>query len=395
MKTLWKMSATFISTFKFCAYQCYAKYVLGIREIEVAETLRMGTNWHSLMEAMGAGKTQPCPSCMAGGPDPACEVCRGTMKIAADPREAVLQALNDAYEDKPLSKSVEDWAAERQKLWIAAVGYEWYYEDDDFEVVAEEIPFEIQLFDEDRNPIPDAVLVGKIDKITRSPQGTLYIDEHKSTGHPIDSDSNYWSHLNLDTQTTLYAYAARALQVRGGLEKYGIKSSDPLIAGVRYDVWHKPQIKPKKLTIAESKNFVKAGLYMDETFEVLAQCDNYSVNKVQAEITPCKKEGEFQIRETAEMYGARLMQDIIENPEKHYARKIVARTDADLKRFEAEMMNIYKTVKFLDENHAWWRNEKQCEATYKCPFIGSCYNNIELDPDAPPIGFKCIFNEDK
>lgn len=394
MKSSWKLSASFISTFKSCAYRCYAQYVLGIRVIEESETLRVGTNWHKVLEVMGANKTQPCQSCAETGPDPDCSVCDGTMKVHADPRVSVLHALNIAYADKPVSKSTADWAIEKMKLWIASVGYAWVYEKDDYEVIAEEIPFEIPLFDKDGAAIPGVIVVGKIDKITRSPQGTLYVDEHKSTSKPIDSDSTYWSHLNLDTQTTLYVYAARMLQSWGDLEKYGVKKDDPAIAGVRYDVWHKPQIRDKELSMAETKKFLANGVYMDETFEVT---DNpVRVNGVEAEITlKGKKKDEPAIRETAEMYGARLLKDIIENPGKHFARKCVARTDADLKRCARQLRNIFMVVKYTEENDLWWTDEQQCEATFKCPYINICYNNITLDPENPPEGFVNIFKKDK
>lgn len=403
MKDFWKMSASFIAAFKACAYRCYAQYVLGIRMIEESETLRTGTNWHKVLEVMGANRTQPCQSCMENGPDPDCSICEGTMKVHADPRKSVLQALNAAYADKPASKSIADWAIEKMKLWIASVGYAWVYEKDDFEVIAEEIPFEIPLFDNDGVAIPGVVVVGKIDKITRSPQGTLYVDEHKSTSKPIDSDSLYWSSLNLDTQTTLYVYAARLLQSWGDLEKYGISRDDSAIAGVRYDVWHKPQIRDKELSMADTKRFLESTVYMDETFELTIETSGggeklkgVSVNGVAAEITlKGKKKDEPAIRETAEMYGARLLKDIIENPGKHFARKCVARTDDDLKRCARELTNIYRTVKFLEENDCWWRNEQQCEATFKCPYINTCYNNITLDPENPPEGFVNIFKKEK
>ncbi len=397
-KRIWKLSASFIAAFKACAYRCYAQYVLGIRVIEEAETLRVGTNWHKVLEVLGGMKCESCPMCSANGPDEGCFICGGTMTPFEDTREGLRLMLNAAYADKPCSKSTEDWAVEKMKLWIAGVGYNWYYENDDFEVIAEEIPFEIPLFNEDGNPIEGVILVGKIDKITRSPQGTIFIDEHKSTSKQIDSDSKYWSHLNLDTQTTLYVYAARTLQLWGELEKYGIKADDPLIAGARYDVWKKPQIKAKDLTIAESKIFLESATYAEESFHVLGtfgKSKTVTVNdeEVTYRMDAGPKKDKLVVRETPHMYGARLMHSIIDDPQKHYARKCIARTDADLERFEKELTNIYQTVKFLDDEDRWWRNEQQCEATFTCPYVGQCYNNVVLDPKNPPEGFKCIFKD--
>ena len=396
-KRTWKLSASFIAAFKACAFRCYAQYILGIRVIVEADTLRMGTNWHWVLEVADLDITQPCPLCSLDGPDPRCGLCKGTMKIIEDPVERVASVLNARYEDKPSSKSLEDWAVEKEKIWIAHNGYKHYWNDDDSEVIAEEIKFELPLYGPSGRALPGVVVVGMIDKLRRHrDSGIVFIDEHKSTSNQIDSDSTYWAKLNLDTQTLLYPYAARELQKVGALEPYGIKATDPLISEVRYDVWKKPTIKPKLLTQGESKKFVESGEYMDDKFEVErksyeAGLDEFFVNEVNAEIKPGAKEGTFQIRETAEMYGARLFQDICAAPEKHYARRIIARTDDELARFEQELINIYRTVQFLNKENRWWHNEAQCEATFKCPYISQCYNGIELDPSNPPDGFKCIY----
>jgi len=36
----------------------------------------------------------------------------------------------------------------------------------------------------------------------------------------------------------------------------------------------------------------------------------------------------------------------------------------------------------------FWHNEQQCEATFRCPYIPYCYNNIEMDPSDLQEGFK-------
>lgn len=395
MKNFWKLSASFVSAFKSCAFRCYAQYVLGIRVKEEAETLRMGTNWHRVLEVGATNSTAPCDSCMTGGPDPDCRYCGGNITMSADPRELVRIALNEAYDDKPLSKSDLDWAVERQKLWIAYAGYVWYHEDDDFEVVATEVPFEIPVYDDKGERIPDAVIVGKIDKITRAPNGTLYVDEHKSTSKPIDSGSFYWNHLNLDTQTNLYVYAAQLLQTWGDLEKYGIKSNDPLIAGVRYDVWHKPQIKAKKLSMADTKKFLKTGVYMEEKFKIIQ--DDFGenwINDVPTEtVIGGPKKDQPAVYETAEMYGARYMASIIEAPHEHFARKVIARTEDDMRRVQKQIYNVYMLVKYTEQNDLWVQDENQCDATFKCPYMNICTSNIKLDPKNPPEGFYCMYDK--
>ncbi|GAG68676.1 unnamed protein product, partial [marine sediment metagenome] len=113
------------------------------------------------------------------------------------------------------------------------------------------------------------------------------------------------------------------------------------------------------------------------------------------EFIPGAKEGTFAVRETPEMFGTRLLKEIAENPTKYFARVELTRTDADLKQLEYEMINIYHTIKFMDRNSAWWKNESQCEATFRCPYIPVCYNNVDVSNGIVPDGFKCILKDRK
>ncbi len=399
-KKKWKLSASFFSTFKTCAMRCYLKYVLGIVIIESTDAQRVGTNWHKLLEIIKMKPGTVCPVCSNTQKDPECPLCDGTDILPEDMMEAVVRYLNKMYETVPMSKTREEWLTERAVLLYSLCGYNWIYADDDYEVIAEEIKFSLPVL----NPatgraLPNVVLQGMIDKIVKSPAGTYYIDEHKSTSKSVDSDSTFWSHLNLDTQTKLYVYAAQRLQLAGELEEYGIKPGDPLIRGIRYDAWHKPGIKPKKLTQVDSMKFVKDGDYFGTKFKVEKGLHDekgfyYTVNGELAEAEPGKKEGTFTIRETPEMYGVRLLADISERPDFYFARREIARTDKEIETLAWEIYNIYHTVKFMDKNNAWWTDEHQCEATFKCPYIPICYNGVEVDVDNPPEGFKCIYHKE-
>ena len=401
-KKKWHMSASFISALKRCPMSCYFKYVLGLVPVEDADALRMGSNWHKVLEIAKMRPESVCPECSKVKKNPECPLCSGTDFLPKNMMDAVTRYLNKAYETVPMSKTREEWMTERVVLLYSLCGYNWNYEADDFEVVAEEIKFDLRVL----NPasgraLPNVVLKGMIDKIVRDPRsGICYIDEHKSTGGSIDSDSTYWSHLNLDTQTKLYPYAAQRLQMSGELEEYGIKPSDPLIRGVRYDVWHKPGVSPKKLTQADSKKLVETGEYLGEVFDVYGYTkDNvfigYVVNNISAETTPGAKEGTFAIRETPEMFGTRLLADISERPEFYFARREISRTDAELQAFEWDIYNMYKTARAMNKNNRWWTNEHSCENKFRCPYIPICYNRIDLSDGTVPEGFKCVFNKEK
>lgn len=392
MKKYWQLSASFLSAFKACPQRCRLKYVLGIVPVEDTDSQRMGTGWHKLLEIAGMKPGSVCKECAnKNKKNPECPFCNGTDYLPDDLMDSVICYLNKTYETVPMSKTKEEWLTERAILLYSLCGYNWQYTEDDYEVIAEEIEFNLSVL----NPatgraLPNVRLRGKIDKIVRSPEGVYYIDEHKSTGKSVDSDSTFWNHLNLDTQTKLYPYAAQRMQLAGELEPYGIKPSDPLIRGVRYDAWHKPGISPKKLTQADSKKLVETGEYLGEKFEVQDGSGAIAINGEQVEVTPGKKEGTFAVQETPEMFGTRLLADIGERPEFYFARREINRTDDELTAFEWDIYNIYKTVRSMNKDNRWWTNEQQCEATFRCPYVPICYNYVNVDDGTVPGGFKLL-----
>lgn len=409
IKKDWRLSASFISAFKSCPMRCYLKYVLGLVPIEDTDSQRQGTNWHKLLEIMGMRPETLCPDCIKneidyqeklGRGDSECPLCNGTNLLPENMMDAVIRYLNKTYATVPMSKTKEQWLTERAILLYSLCGYNWRYVENDYEVVAEEIQFNLPVLNPSTGrALPNVKLQGKIDKIVQNPNGIYYIDEHKSTSKSVDSDSTFWSHLTLDTQTKLYPYAAQRLQLAGEFIQYGIKPTNPLIRGVRYDAWHKPGISPKKLTQADSKKFVETGEYMGEKFEVVISEDRedpaITVNEELTEVELGKKEGTFAVRETPEMFGARLLIDIAERPDFYFARREINRIDQELKAFEWDIYNIYKTVRSMYKDNRWWTNEQQCEATFRCPYTSICYNGIDVSDGSVPEGFKCIFNKDK
>ena len=408
------LSASSIAALKKCPMYFNGKYVLGIRPEEDTEALRMGSNWHRILEISSLKPGAVCPRCAPFNKSVSeCYICQGTDTVPEDTMDAVARELNVIY-DKNYADP-EKMEIERVKLLYSLVGYRWYYgydgdvvggpthSDSPENVVTREQRFDLRLI----NPtsgraLPNVLLVGVVDKLIDA-GGRIAVKEHKSTGSSVDPDSSYWGHLNLDTQTTLYLYAARRLQADGLLAGWGINAEDPPINTIMYDVWHKPTIKPKKLTQAESKGFLQDGMYGGERFEVIidyADGENplmtgVVVNGCRAEIKPGAKEGTFQIQETPEMYGARLLQDITERPKFYFRCVEMTRTQQKMEAFEHELISIYWNMQSMIRTGHFYRNEHQCEATFKCDFIGQCYNGIELSVDNVPDGMACIFDKEK
>jgi hypothetical protein len=390
MSEMLYVSASSIADFKACATRWFNHDFLGIRRIEDTDSQRVGTNWHKILEIASLKPGSVCGPCAQKAKnDPDCPLCAGTGFLPDDILDAVIRELDRAYKNIPASVSLGDAEIERITLLYSLIGYRWLYSDKESEqVLCRESEFELPLI----NPtsgraLPDVRLRGKIDKVVVLPNGDLAIKEHKSTSKGVDQDSPYWGHLNLDTQTTMYLYAARRMQENGGID-----NSKP-ISTILYDVWHKPGISPKKLTQGDSKKFVEGGEYCGQKFEVHPVCNSdntgfFTVNGQHAEAEPGAKEGTFAIKETPEMFGARLLQDITQRPEFYFARRQIIRTDKEMQQFEWELLHIYRAMRGICKAGCPYHNEQQCEATFRCDYMPFCYNGIVLGKENVPDGFK-------
>lgn len=417
MTRKWQLSASCISAFKACPMRFRFAYREGLRLAEDTESQRIGSNWHTCQEIANTDPEKPC-ICFAhqsGLPklaDPECPICKGTGFMPDTPAiERVTAWLNHCYATVPSYVDKETWEIERVILAYSMAGWLWYYQNDEIETLAAEVRFRMPV----RNPasnraLPNVELIGKIDRIVKWQDRYLNL-EAKSTTKSIDSDSTFWQRLNLNTQISVYAHAARFLQYTEALVQYGIEADAqaPQISGTLYDAWHKPGIRPKKLTQAESKAFIESGEYFERKFEVREQETAYLdqasntvdtaafqqlfIDDVLAVTEPGKKSGTFSLRETPEMFGVRLLADITERPEFYFARREIGRTSEDLEAFEWELYHIYQTMKSMNKNKHWWTDESQCEATFRCSYTPICYHRQQVcDGETTPSGYKRIFD---
>lgn len=393
------VSASFIRAKNKCDYLCYLKYFLGLRTDHDTDPLRYGNRWHTCQEILGRSPGVCIDCAQKAADDPECPFCGGTGSIPEDRMELVVEYLNKYYATVPDNKDRNEWLTERAKVMYGMAAYAWYYADDEYETLATELKFSLPV----KNPrtgrtLPNCKLIGKIDKLVRNRNGVPMIMEHKTTSSSLDSDSTFWGNLRLNTQISMYVYAAQEMQLAGDLEMYGIKVTDPLIQECVFDGLHKPGIAPKKLSQKDSKEFVETGEYFGKKFEITVY--DYRppegvmiIDGEQADVEPGAKEGTFTIRETPEMYGMRLMDDMSERPEFYFGRREVSRTKKDIKDFQKKIYSIYQAYKFMCRTETWSMDEDQCEATYICEYTGLCYNGV--DPTVGDIpGFKRIF-EDK
>ena len=393
-----RLSASAIGDYKACPTRYKLHDLYGLKLEKEKDSLRIGHNWHRCHEILGMIPQGKCPSCLKHEEiRDNCYLCDGKGVLPIDLMDSVVRFINYAYKDIPDNKTHDEWEVERIKMLYSLSAYRWYYgEEDDFEIVGEEIKFELPILNpQTRKKIGKAVFAGKIDELVRHKKtGLIYIRERKSTSKSL-SDSTYWERLRIDDQITGYLYGIRRFQQAGGLEPYGISADDPLVEGIYYDVWHKPSIAPKALSQKDSKEFIESGIYCGEEFEVreddlgmTGKAPVITVNNVPTIMTFGKKQGTFSIFETTEMYGARLIQDISERPEFYFEQRPIPRTDDQLVQFEQDLAKYVALIRYTDDHDLWWLNDRACENPFYCDFRNLCHGGTIIGPDDCPEGFK-------
>lgn len=370
------LSASSISAFKACPTRFRFGYVEGLRLNEDTESQRMGTNWHTMHEVYRDAQRTGTPK----------------DEVTKTPFDVAMEVLNNAYIAIPSGFDPTSWEVERTILATSFAGHCWLYQNDPVETLATEVPFRLPLH-HPKTGLPlsgeDVLRVGKIDRIVRY-SGRISIADYKSTSKSISADSDFWNHLSLDSQISMYAMATAEMAKSGMLVDLGIPV-DADVAGAFYDVWEKPKIRPSKLTQGETKEFLNNGKYMDAEFIVSRDGDKILVNGRVAEYTPGAKEGTGAIRETPDMFGARLLLDIYTNPDKHFARREIARNAGHLRAFRSELYSIYQTMKQMRDTGHWFHNEHSCNATFRCAYTPICFHGVDVTNGQTPPGFKRIF----
>ncbi len=360
-----RLSASAIDNWKSCPYKWLNSNIHRVRKVEETDSRRQGVSWHKVHE------------------------------LNRDMDE-ITEYINEQYTTVPPYKTAEEWEIERVILLYCFSGYNWFYDQqpDQYTVVATEIEFEMPLYDADGNEIEGVIVVGKIDQIVMDEYGNLYVREFKSTSLTINDE--YWDHLNLDPQVSIYVQAANWLKVNGMLTHFDLDTDAPPIRRVLYNVWHKPKIGPKFITQKASKELVETGKYCEQEFEVSGDWSHKDtgIGELEAggninEVNAIVKYGAkgYAIYETPDMFGARLLQDVVERPEFYFQQKELCRTPEQMVKFQAELLNIYTMMQYQLENELWYTNDKQCSARFRCEYKALCDNGVVVDPENPPDGY--------
>lgn len=187
------------------------------------------------------------------------------------------------------------------------------------EVVASELPFQRGY------GVRGWRHAGKIDALVLI-DGCVWLLETKTTDDDVSPVSEYWNRTLRDAQTTLYVAAMRD----AGYD----------VVGVLYDAISKPGIKPRLATPIENRKYKADGtLYANQREQDESPAD----------------------------YGARVLADILENPDAYYGRRNVPIFDGDIRRAESDFMAV-TLAKQHTKRIGVYRNTAACNVPWRCEY---------------------------
>lgn len=235
---------------------------------------------------------------------------------------------------------------EQARIDAMLVGYHyrWIGDRKRYRVIGVEIPFEGPLLNPDTGETAiNWRFAGKVDGLAvENVTNETIVVEHKTTSDAIEGDdADYWQKLSMDDQCSAYTVGATFL---GHEPRY-----------VLYDVARKPALKPLKATPPEKRKRKKNG-------------DWYAWVRLEDE--------------TPAAYFKRLVDELLDKPERYYQRKLIPRDDYQLREFMRDTWALTKQMDaaFLDDLHP--RNPDACHRFGRCGFYDIC--SLGLDPAEHP-----------
>lgn len=330
-----------MATFKECRRKHYYQYELGMRRIDDAKALRMGSAFHAGIERLHKlGDSEAC------------------------------HAVYEAYARCPEQIDLHDWDMERETILRLVLAYDWRWSTTPLEYVVTEGAFQIPLL----NPVTGAPskhfdLAGKIDGVVRLEDGRLAVKETKTVSEDLSITSDYWRRLRIDHQISLYIHAARQ-------EGYKVDT-------VLYDVVRKPAIQPTPVPLVDEEG-VK--IVHDFNGQRVRNKDGKSWRQ-----TASVADGYvLQTRPmSVEEWGKKLTDDIVSRPDFYFARVEIPRLDQDVQDYQQEVWEIQQTIREAQRMGRWYRTVNRNTCPF-CQHFNHCSENQQIDPARPPLGFHIV-----
>ncbi len=329
-----KLTNTSVNTLDECRYKYWLRYVLGIDPVKEADYFRIGGAYHLGQEALAKS-----------GLDEAFAAVRKNYSVLPDWAAAS-------------ETGKFDWEVEYQKVVRLLSGWAWRWNGDGIKVMRAEQVFELPIINpETGHPATTRTRGGKIDQIIQMADGRMAMREFKTCSDDVSPTSDYWKKLRMDPQVSGYFDA---------LQNDADNEYD--VITILYDVTRKPSIKPKKPV---KKDVADWPMYFGEKIE------------------DCEKPGD---KESPQMYGSRLAADINERPEWYYARKEIARVDADMEDWQYDLWGKHQALLALEKRGRFPKDTRSCLLMGKCPYFDKiCSAKVDAS-EGIPEGFKVLDN---
>jgi len=321
-----------LKTARRCAREHYLAYERGIRPIAEPEPFIDGNAIHAGLAAwwLAQGDIEPLAAALA-------ELDR--LELDAH-KHAKLAVMLTGYHER--------WALHRHH----------------YEVLAVEREFRMPLVNPEtgkRSRTYD--LGGKVDVVAKDLRANLLVlIEHKTTSEDIGPGSTYWKRLLLDSQISIYHDGARAL---------GYPIDECL-----YDVLYKPQQRPLQVPLTDELGVkivldaqgqrvrTKQGKYR----ETASTADGYVLQTRQ---------------ETPEEYASRMLDAMINEPDKYFQRGVVVRLGDEMTEARFDTWQQSRLVAEAETLERHPRNPDSClRYNRPCDYFGVCTGTESLDDPA-------------
>ena len=333
-----------MSSFKTCRKRHFWEYEVGIRPTTDAKALRMGSAYHLGLDRLKTNQG---------------------IQVAVDSVRGYYDSVVTNTEEQASSLVFEC-----ETVVCMVNGYDWRWRNQPLDVLVSEMKFNIPLI----NPATGASsrlfeMSGVLDGIVRLEDGRLAVLEHKLQSDSIMPDSDYWPRLQLDTQCTLYVYAARQL------------GHD--VSTVLWDVAKKPTIRPSAVPLVDSQGYK---IVLDQNGQRVMTKDG----KKPRETADTKAGWTLQTRTmNPDEWVDKLHADITSYPETYFARNEIPRLDQDIEELCEEIWDIQNVLREAQRSNRWYRTVHRDTCTY-CPFFGLCTSRFNPDTTEVPEGFTVL-----
>ncbi len=331
------------SSFKGCRRRSFWEYEVKFRKVTDAKPLRMGSAGHDGLDALKQGGS------------------------TTDAIAAVWQH----YKTCPEGVDQYDWDIERETVECLVMMYEWRWRDANIATVATEKSFRLPL----TNPTTGAAtpvfdVAGKVDGLVVLEDGRKAIIEHKFISDDLKDDSDFWRRLQLDSQVSMYVWAARQI----GWE----------VETALYDCIRKPSIKPTAIPLLDEDGLKVVVDVNDERVMTKAGKPRQSADKEKGWVL-------YTRPMTIGEWSTKLIADITARPEFYYARREIPRLDSDIEEFLFELWDLQKTLREAQRENRWYKTVGRDSCPY-CAFFGLCSSRFDPSTGEVPEGFVKVEN---